>query len=473
MRAVAAFALLLGGCATAALPPVAAPALAPAYADPAAGTDRTRWLRDLADPGLDALIARGLVANPTVEAAIARVATARGLAASARAEQQPDITGSASVTRQQQSRFQFGAGDFAAQIPRNRTLVQPGVTAQLDLDLFGRLRSQRRAAALRLDAADADAAGARLTLVSDIARQWAAARFAQARIAVAEANIADSRDLLGVTAVRVKAGLVSGLDEARATSLLAQAQAALPPLQADRRAALAALGALTDQTPTVIEAQVGKAAQPPVVLALPAAGVPSDLLRRRPDIAVADRRLAAAGQDVAAAVRSRYPSLTLTGTLGLLAGGFGGLVTGDALYGSAAAGLAGPLLDFGRIQAVIAERTGRRAEAVAAYRSAVLEAVAQVDTALAEADAQSRRARELATQVEADADAVNLNRILYRRGLTDFLGALDAQRTLSASRDARLVADAASLDAALRLWRAAGGDLPDRAPAAINTDAAR
>ena len=449
--------LPLAACATT-LPPARLSALAPEYQTPSSASvsPRRDFLTLFDDPGLAKLVSDGIANSPTVEAAIARIAIARGQLGSTAAAQVPTLDASVSVQRQRSSVDQTGQGAPGVQGGRDRTLVQPGVTASLDLDLFGRLRADRRAADLRLDAASADARSARTTLQSDIARQWAAARTAMARIAVARRNIADSGALVDITRVRVRAGLVPALDEARGVALLAGARAALPPLERDRIAAIATLAQLTTLPAPEIATLLGDAATVPSAPSF-AAGVPTDLLASRPDVLAAERRLAAADSDVASTARRRFPSLILTGTLGFLTSGFPGTFTGETLAATFGGALSGQLLDFGRIRSLVAERTGQRAEALANYRSVVLQAVAEVDIALADQRAQAARATEIEAQVVANADSASLNAIRYRRGLSDFLAVLDSQRELNAARDARLVTDGAALDAAIRLWRAAGG----------------
>jgi len=464
-RALLAAAALLAGCASAGTADRAPPVLPAAYAAAPAGQAPADWWRArLADPALARLIDAGLRDAPDLAVAAARVEQARAQLAGAGSERAPSIGASASVARSRTSPAEFGFGSGggpggAPVIDRERTVYRTGLDAAWDLDLFGRLRASARAAGARVDAATADAEAVQLALVTDIARNYVAARAADARAAVARENLVASNDLLSITRARAGAGLVPGIDVSRAESLAAEAAATIGPLEAERAARVATLSTLTGRAPAEIAPLVAGTALPDFG-PLPATGLPGDLLRRRPDLAAAERRLAAADAETAAAVAARLPSLSITATLGLVATALGDLFTDDALATSASAGLAGPLVDFGRNRARVAESRARAAEALADYRGTAFRAFAEVETQLALAAGRAAQVRELERLVAASRDASALALIRYRRGLADFLGVLDAQRTLNRNRDALIAAQAARLDAEAALFRAVGGDVP-------------
>jgi outer membrane protein TolC len=184
------------------------------------------------------------------------------------------------------------------------------------------------------------------------------------------------------------------------------------------------------------------------------------LLRRRPDVAAALARVAAADADTASALAARYPRLTITSAIGLVATALGGLFSGDALTASAASGLTGPLLDFGRNRARAEQAWGRADEAVAAYRQTVLRAFSEVETSLAQIDARQRQVTALERQLKAAQDSAGIARVQYRSGLVDYLGVLDAERSANRARDQIVAARAELSDAQLALFRAIGGDHP-------------
>jgi outer membrane protein TolC len=175
--------------------------------------------------------------------------------------------------------------------------------------------------------------------------------------------------------------------------------------------------------------------------------------------------VAAADEETASAIAARYPRLSITATLGLVATALGDLFSADALTASIGPGLAGPLLDFGRNRARVEEARGRTSEAVAFYRSAVLGAFSEVETNLAAVDARRRRILALDRQLISANETVQIARMQYRSGLTDYLSVLDAERGASRTREQLVAAEAELADAQLVLFRAVGGDF-NSAPSA-------
>lgn len=426
------------------------------------GTPAGEWWRQrTSDPVLARLIEAALAASPDLAAASARIGQARATVGARAADRYPSVGGSTSVTASRSADAELGGGGLppGVTIDRERTTARLGLDASYDVDLFGRLAADQRAAEARLDAATADAAAVRLALVTDVARNYVAAVAAQARASVARENIAAARDLVAITKVRVQAGLVAGIDATRGDSLLAETAATLPPLEGERGSRIAALTTLTSLGPVEIGAIIASASPAPR-FGVPAVGIPSDLVARRPDISAAIRRVAAADADTAAALAARYPRLTITSAVGLVATTLGNFLSGNALSLAAGPGLAGPLLDFGRNRAAVEGSRARTAEAVANYRQALLTAFGEVEQNLALAAARERQRVALDALVAANADTAGIARIQYRRGLTDFLGVLDAQQSLFRSRDAAIQAGAQAADAELALFRAIGGDAP-------------
>lgn len=420
------------------------------------------WRRRLSDPALVRLVEAALANSPDLAAAAARIEQARAGLRASEAERMPLLGGSASVAynRSSANEFSFEApagGAGGPQIDRERILYRAGVEGSWDPDLFGRLRVDERAARARLDAAGFDASAVRLALVTDVARNLVAGRSALAREGIALETMESARLGRELAAKRARAGLVAGIDRSRAETLLAETAAALPPIQAEQKARVAALAALTGLAPAEIQPLIVQSAQAPR-FETPAAGVPSDLLLRRPDIAAALTRVAAADAATASAIAARYPRLTITGAIGLVAAALGDIFSLDALSASAGPGLAGSILDFGRNRARADLARAEAREAVANYRGIVLRAFAEVETSLAAVDARERQRLALVLQVEAAAETAEIARTQYRSGLTDYLGVLDAERTVNRARDQLAAADAEAADARLTLFRAIGGD---------------
>lgn len=456
--------LLLAGCATVgrAPPPASAEAtLPPGFAlldEARAGTGSLADLLPRDDPAYAALERQALASAPTLAAAIARIDAARAGVRAARAEQRPNVSASGSVARERINQQQFGGAlPPGIVINPNRTTFNVGLDGSWDIDLFGRLRANRRAAAARLDAASADAAGVRLALRTDIARAVIDARALDAREAVAQRDVASATDLVAVTRVRADAGIAPGFDLVRAQSLQANAEAALEPIRTQRATVIGQLVIITALPAQEVQALLLQPAGPAPVAA-PTLAVPSVVLRARPDVAAAERRLAAADQEIAAAAAERYPRLSITAALGLFTLGLSGLFDDNALTGSVGAGLAGPLLDFGRVGARIDQRQAAAREAFAEYRRTLFTALGEVETALGTIAAADRRAAALERQAVIDGDATSLAQERYSRGLDSFLTVIDAQRTAFNSRATAIDGRADSARSRVALYRSTGGE---------------
>lgn len=453
--------LLLGGCATvtpAPAPETLVPAghVAPVVA-PTAGPGLRAALA--ADPALEPLLVAARNGSPDLETAAARVLQARAGLRAARAQLAPTVDANASVTRRRQSQEQFGPNAPPGLILPTLTFYEPSLVAGWEIDLFGRLSASRKAAAARLNAAGADAEAVRLTLETDIARSLVAVRSLDGRIAAATEAVAAARGLDYLARVRAEAGLVTGLDAATTAADVAQAEAALPPLLAERTAQVAALSRLTGLSVARVAETIGRDVPLPTAAQWSLPDIPSDLLKRRPDIRSAAAQLTAADADVAAALAARYPRLTLTGSLGWLSTTVANLFTGDALAATLGGTLSAPLLDFGRTAAEVDRSRAVVAEATALYRAAVLGALAEVETELAAARGAQAQAADLARTVDALRTARRLSEAQYRGGLTDARAVSEASRRLAEAEDRRIAAEGQALDAALRLELATGGPL--------------
>ena len=435
-------------------------ALPSTEADDARGEPRGEPLsaRLAVDPAFRPLLEAALAASPDLEAAVARIAEARAGRSAAAAALAPRVDGVASLTRSRASLDQFGFTLPPGQaFERDRTLFSPAIDVGWEADLFGRLAASRRAAGLRLDAAEADAAALRLALAAEVARALVAIRGLDARTIEAGLALAAARRGEALTRARAEAGLASGLDLAAAASQTAGAEAALAPLAAAREAEVAALIRLTGLPAGALRGMLGDGQPLPAAWDVPP--VPSDALQRRPDIAAAHARMAAADQEVAAALAARYPRLTLTGSVGFLASAASGLFTAEALAASLGGGLAGPILDFGRSAAEVERSRAGVAGAVAAYRGAVLGAIAEVETHLAATRAARRQAEALAEAAQRLERARALAAAQHAAGLASADAVADAERRLADAREAGIAAQVLALDAAIRLEAAVGGGL--------------
>ena len=394
---------------------------------------------------------------PTLAAALSRIDQARAQARLAGANRLPNVGVDASVTESRQNPDSFGGSlPPGISIDRYRTSFGANIAASWDLDIFGQLRASERAAQVRIDAATADAAAVRQGLVSAIAGQVIDWRTVNAQFATLQNDVTDAQNLSRLTGSRARAGVAPGFDAVQAETLLAQARAQLAPLAAERARIIGALVTLTGHPAGEVMAALDQAAPTPDTTGSPAS-TPAEMLRARPDVAAAEARLAAADADTAAAAARRFPRLTLSGTLGLLAFALGDLFSADTLVGSVGAGIAGPLLDFGRIGAEIDASKARAKEAFADYRGAVFTALGDAEAAYGQVAATEAEVAALQRQQALEKDAVHLAGIRYERGLDDFRTVLNAQRQLNAVNSNVNAAIGRRDRARVALWLALGG----------------
>jgi NodT family efflux transporter outer membrane factor (OMF) lipoprotein len=456
-------ALLLAGCATVPGPrPQAGDVTLPEtflFAATAGEAASLAALLPNSDPAFTALSAAALAGAPQLAEALARVDLARAQAAEAGANRAPELGYQTQVAGSRANPEQTGG--FA---PRERASFGANLVASWDPDLFGALRASARAAQRRLDAASADAAAVRLALVGEVAAGVIDWRTLAAREAAASGDLTAARELARLAGERERAGIAPGFDRVRSEATIAASEARLAALAGEQSRLIARLSALTARPAGAVRAML----LTPATVGPPApapAALPSQLLRNRPDLAAAAARLAAANADVAAAAAQRFPRLDLSASLGLLAFGLDRLFTDEATVGTLAAGIAGPLLDFGRVQARIDAADAQSRITFAGYRRAVFTALGESEAAfatLAEADREAAASRQEADRATRAA-AIALTR--NRAGLSSFLEVLDARRAAEAAQDR--AADAAGRAARARvvLWQALGGSAVAPGPA--------
>ncbi len=408
------------------------------------------WWTTFADTGLDALEARIERDSPTLAAALARHEQALAAVADVRADLFPNVALDAQASRNRVP----GTRPPVATSAVTYDFYTLGGSIGYELDLWGRVRNGVRAARAEAQASDADVAGTRLALQTDLADAYFRLRGLDAQAALLRQTVAAYERAYGLTDTRHSGGIASGLDVSRARAILSGARAQISSVASARAAVEHSIAALVG-VPAASFALAPTAAQgspPPVP-----AGVPSTLLRRRPDIAASERRVAAANARIGVARAAFFPSLTL-GASGGFEATAGPLLTAPASFwalGPIAAAL--PLFDGGRRAAEVRRARGAFDEAAAEYRATVLTGFREVEDQLA---AQ----RELGAEEDAQRDAAaaaarteDLALTRYRDGASDYLevvtaqtAALDAERSAIAVRTQRM-------QAAVALIRALGG----------------
>lgn len=425
------------------------------------------WWTGFDDPQLTRIIQRALAENLDLAASMARVDQARAAAREAGAQLAPQGSLDGQVLKQRQS-LKSPLGELASGSPgysRSQTLDDIGVGASWELDLAGGLHRGAEAARAEAGAAEANRDGVRVSVAAEAADAYFQVRGAQERLRLAQQQVDTEAQLLDLVKVRLAGGLATARELAQAQALVLEAQATLPPLRISLAQQLNRLDVLMGATPGTYSSELRDSAQTFSVPALGTHGGPDMLLRRRPDVIAAERRLAASNARIGVAVAEYYPKVSLGALLGFESLQGGSLFTSAAFQPQAVLGLHWRLFDFGRIDAEVAQARGANAEALAQYRQSMLRATEDVEdaiTALAELEVQHR---DLTQEVAAHEQARHAAQDAYKGGAVSLIEVLDEDRQLLAARDqlARVHADDAR--AAVATFRALGGGWPGAADA--------
>ncbi len=403
--------------------------------------DAARWWEQLGDPALSALVEQAIAGNLDIAVAATRLAQARESLVQARAGRLPTIAADA------------GVGET---IDRSdaRTSLSVGADAAWQADLFGGIGRGIEAARADAEATFFDTAAVRTAIIGEVVSNYVQLRLSQQRLQLARDTLAIADENLEIAGWRVRAGLVSSLDEEQARAQRAQTAAAIPAIEQAAAGARYRLAVLTGQAPGALDALAAPAPIPRGPDAI-AVGIPADTLRQRPDLRRAERNLAAATARIGVAQAQLYPALRLTGSLGTSAFSVGGLV--DAVAGSLFAGLSQTLFDGGRLRSQVRGQEAAAGGALASYRQAVLTALEDVENGLVARTTAERREREFAIAREAAGNTAILARSQYRAGLTDFQTLLEAERSLVSARDGLISAGAERTLALVQLYLALGG----------------
>lgn len=403
------------------------------------------WWRQFNDPVLDQLVADALGGNLDLQLAQARLREAVARRGLARGNLWPQLDVGAGASRSRTGNVDSGSRYNA------------GFDAGWEIDLAGGLRRGLEAAQADAEAEAEALRNTRVSLVAETGLAYLDLRTAQQRLLVAEATLKALEDTLALVQWRQQAGLVSELDTLQVQAQLEQTRASVPVLRTAIAGARHSLALLAGQEPGAVDALLQDAAAVPQVMQAVATGIPADTLRQRPDVRAAERRLAAETARLGEAEAARYPSLRLSGTLGLEAASISGLSGSDAVQRSLLGSITAPVFDAGRIRSSIAAQDARLEQARLAYRSAVLQALAEVENALVQLASQQQRQGNLQQAVVSAEQAAALTMQKYSAGMADFLEVLDSQRTLLSLHD-QLASNSGDVSrSTIQLFKALGG----------------
>jgi outer membrane protein, multidrug efflux system len=449
-------------------PPTPMPAqfaeAAGAQAEPAAVA---AWWKSAGDPELDALVARALAANPDMDIAASRVRAARFAEIVAGAPYWPTVAANAAAERARASSNEAGrgigvgaaspvGGSIAVGLPGTTfNTFQLGFDATWQLDFFGRTRRSVEAAKADTTAQEWGMRDTEVSLAAEVAGTYLAMRFTDERTRIALSDLARLQQTLHLLEVRAGGGLSSQLDVRQQEAEVAKTAAGIPRLEAQARAQAHALAVLLGESPEDfhLDLPVGV---PPVPQAVPV-GLPSELLRRRPDIRQAERTLASATAIIGVAVADLYPQFSLTASPSLASRNLHNLASSESFGYALGASILWPIFNGGQTRANIAIANENQRQALTVYRKTVLTALREVDDALSTFAHDQERAVRLEGSAASAASAEQLAREQYEGGLVDFSRVLSAEGTHLSADDELIQGKAAiSLDW-VALYKALGG----------------
>jgi len=423
--------------------------------------DPTHWWRALHDRELDSLVERAVAGSPTLEVALNRLQEARA--------QEAVVVGMALPALEGTDGGALGTGSDLARGRASPTLVSAqngagftqvnnliGFDAGWELDLFGKLRREIEAAHYDVEAALAARNVVLISLIADVARAYLEMRALQMQLAVLRKSIEVARHYLDFVQERFNRGITNELDVTLAQRELGQLESQVAPLIARIDAARYVIAVLLGDFPETLARELR---QPGALPALPARiqpGLPIELLRRRPDVAEAERQLASATALIGVATAQLFPQVAVTGSFGAQQGRG---VTAAAInpIWSVGPAVAVPLLDFGRLDAAVERADFRSRELLFNYKQTVLNAVREVDAAVGAFAAQEERLRYLSGALVAARRAISLAQQRFERGLTDSLNVIDAQRQAYELEQQYVIAQASAAGQFVTLYRSLGG----------------
>ena len=455
-----------------------------------------RWWRSFNDATLESLIARAVQGNLELQQAVWRIVEARTQVQGAAAQGLPNVSATASYTREQLGAKGFlesqgvyddvnrlgapdspvngiapGAGPRVQQAATNAlnsitepiSLWQVGFDASWELDLFGRVRRSVESANAQVQGAEESRNDALVSLEAEVAQTYIQLRGAQALRAVTTSLIDEQTTIVTLTQSQARVGLASELDVKSASAQLAQTRALLPQYDQQAEQAMNGLAYLVGETPGALDAELtAPSAIPPGPAAIPV-GLPSTLARRRPDIRRAESALHSATANVGVAVAQFFPDVSLTGQIGTRASNAHDLARWSHLFWSFGPSVSLPVFEGGALVSNLHLSKAEQQVAALDYRKTVLGALRDVDNALAVYRTDQAHRDALADEVAAQQSAFDLARDSYRKGLVSFINVLDSERQLSQARQQHEQATMQVSTDLVALYKALGGGWQEEA----------
>lgn len=412
------------------------------------------WWTSLNDPQLNELIERAIAHNKTAKQAFARVVESRARRGITAADFWPGLDASAGASRTRSDSRLGDDGSLSSS--SNDDVYTAGLDSGWELDIFGGKRRALEASTAQLAASEADLRDVLVILLGDVALSYTNVRTAQSRLDYAERNLQSQSEVLDITGWRAEAGLATALDVEQAKSSYEQTRSQIPSLDSILAQEMNRLAVLTGEAPGALSASLADRKPIPTAPLEIVAGVPADVLRRRPDIRGAERRLAAQTAQVGVATAALYPSLSLSGSITLQS-----LSASDVLDGfqtdRAGLSLNLPIFRGGALRQNINVQNALVDQALASYEATVLGAYEEVENGLTVWVNEQRRHEALVQAVDSARRASELALTQYNSGLVDFQAVLTADRQLISLEDSLAVSDGEITSNLIRLYKALGG----------------
>lgn len=418
--------------------------------------DLPRWWQEMNDPLLNDLVNKALAANLDLATARAQLREARSRRALAGAQLGPTLNVGASALKSRSSE-ESGSGS-------TNKLYNAGFDASWEADIFGGLRRGAEAARADVEASVENLRDTQTSLVAEVALNYVELRTAQRRLAIAEKRIASLEDTLQLARWRFQAGLVSELDVAQARTELENTRAGLPALRTSIAEACNRLALLLGRAPGELQHYLGTSDTIPLTARAALVGIPADILRQRPDVRRAERKLAAQTARLGEAKSERYPSFKLSGSIGLEALTLSALTNSGATLYSLLGSITAPIFDSGRIKANIEIQDALLEQEQLNYQTTVLNSLEEVENALIAITNSNEQQQTLAQAADSAQATLQMAEQRYAGGLIDFITVLDSQRTLLNIEDDMASATGELAGAQIRLFKALGGGWSPTSP---------
>lgn len=411
------------------------------------------WTR-FDDALLNRLMEAALAANHDVRLAAARLQEARALRRETRFDRWPTVEAGAGYTKSKQSTDQSPG---SSESERRSALYDAGFDATWELDLFGRVRRAVEARTAASQAAEFDLRAVQVSVVGELARTYFELRGLQGQLAVLRRNLENQRATLDMTHARLEAGRGTEFDAERARAQVELTAASIPGLEAAAATAAHRVAVLTGQLPAALLAELQPAVELPAWPEVTTIGSPETLLRRRPDVQAAERRLASQTALVGVAVADLFPRVAFSASVGRSADDIGALDGSDASRYRFGPSITWPALNLGRVRARVRASRARTDQALAFYEQTVLQAIEETENALVTSLRARERAEHLALAAQASERAAELARLRFEGGVSDFLQVLDAERTLLEAQDRLAASRTAATTALVAVYKALAG----------------